>query len=156
MTNQEFASRCLGPNDWPSFVEVARLDAELFSSQAFGPQPMALMGHAGWVYAQFDQERAVAYAVVLPTRVKGRAFVMSVGVATSERGRGRATALMRQIIRDLTGEGVSELVLTVDPANQAAVSLYRDKLQFTLSAELFEHFGRGEDRLLLVRRLGRP
>ena len=46
---------------------------------------------------------------------------------------------------------ISELRLTVDPANPAQRLYYR--LGYTLQAEVADYFGPGEDRLLLVKTL---
>ncbi len=153
--NHEYPVVRLDPGDWEGVLAIARLDRALFPAEAFGAQPLALLGHAGWLYRQVDDgETDIAYAVVLPTMTAGRAFLASIGVLPTHRRQGRAQALMQRIMADLQGAGFKELTLTVAPTNTAAVTLYRDKLGFTLAGELFDHFGRGEDRLSLLRRIG--
>ena len=58
---------------------------------------------------------------------------------------------MRQMEANQQALQISELRLTVDPANPAQRLYYR--LGYTLQAEVVDYFGPGEDRLLLVKTL---
>jgi len=52
-------------------------------------------------------------------------FLYEVGVGEKYRRRGAGTALVRELLRYCRGRGFEEVFVLTDPANEAAVELYR-------------------------------
>ena len=92
----------------------------------------------GYVLGGFGQERA-------------KGWVLSLAVLPEARGFGLAERMMRQMETNMEGLQISELQLTVDPANPAQRLYYR--LGYQLVEEVADYFGPGEDRLVLVKKL---
>ncbi|MFM5428313.1 GNAT family N-acetyltransferase [Aeromonas veronii] len=107
---------------WPELLLVAEYEGLL----------------VGYVLGGFGQERS-------------QGWVLSLAVLPEARGFGLAERMMRQMEANQQALQISELRLTVDPANPAQRLYYR--LDYTLQAEVADYFGPGEDRLLLVKTL---
>lgn len=94
------------PRPSPRLLEAA------LDSPADGPSPVvALVSTAGDV--------PVGYLLAAPG--DGTTYVAELVVAPAHRREGRARALLTRAARD-----ADRLTVTVDPGNQAALSLYRD------------------------------
>lgn len=79
-------------------------------------------------------------------------WVLRLKVREDCRRRGCATTLLHYLARSLRARGVRELRLTVAPWNAGGRALYL-RCGFTEETLLPDHFGSGEDRLALSRRL---
>lgn len=90
----------------------------------------------------------VAYVLAAPGQTVGQAWIMSLLTAPTGRGRGLGRRLMDALIAQLQLAGYAEVLLTVSPANRAAVSLYQ-QLGFRILAEKKDYLGPGEDRYLM-------
>lgn len=78
-------------------------------------------------------------------------WILRLKVREDRRRRGCATALIAELLERLRSAGIGTFLLTVAPANDAALALYGG-LGFSGEAVLPAYFGPGEDRLLLRRR----
>ncbi|HWR56704.1 MAG TPA: GNAT family N-acetyltransferase [Negativicutes bacterium] len=78
-----------------------------------------------------------------------KAYMFGVSVAKNYRGKGIGTNLLKDSIKGLAGEGISEIELTVDPGNVGAIKVYEEKLGFTISEFRKNEYGEGEDRLVM-------
>jgi ribosomal-protein-alanine N-acetyltransferase len=83
------------------------------------------------------------------------ADVMTVAVAPQEQGRGHGHALVHALLSAAEERGVDEVILEVHAGNVPAIALYRGH-GFRLLSRRRDYYGRGEDGLVLRRRLGRP
>jgi ribosomal-protein-alanine N-acetyltransferase len=70
-------------------------------------------------------------------------------VAKKHRGAGIGKALTVDLLSLLRGRGVADVLLTVDPANTAAIGLYLTT-GFTVARTVDDYFGPGEQRLVMV------
>ena len=95
------------------------------------------------------------YALGAPATRPGEAWLLSMAVHPDHRGKGIAVALATSLLHSFADNGVTRVVLTVTPANAAAVRLY-ERLGFRVEAEEAHYFGPGERRWRMVweRRLG--
>ena len=107
---------------WPELLLVAEYEGHL----------------VGYVLGGFGQERS-------------QGWVLSLAVLPEARGFGLAERMMRQMETNMEGLQISELQLTVDPANPAQRLYYR--IGYQLVEEVADYFGPGEDRLVLVKKL---
>ncbi|MGH1410210.1 MAG: GNAT family N-acetyltransferase [Aeromonas sp.] len=107
---------------WPELLLVAEYEGQL----------------VGYVLGGFGQERS-------------QGWVLSLAVLPEARGFGLAERMMRQMEANQQALQISELRLTVNPANPAK-RLY-NRLDYQRVEEVENYFGAGEHRLLLVKRL---
>lgn len=76
-----------------------------------------------------------------------------VAIRKDKRGRGLGTLLVNHILKDLKRDGFVEVRLTVSPENAAAMRIYQHKMGFKKKDFLHDFYGKGEDRLILVKQL---
>jgi ribosomal-protein-alanine N-acetyltransferase len=82
-----------------------------------------------------------------------QAYLMSVAVLPVFRGQNVGTALLNYALANLKRYGITRVLLTVDPANFNALSVYREKLGFTVVNSAKDEYGPGEDRLVMSKDL---
>lgn len=80
-----------------------------------------------------------------------RAYIAELAVAPDHRREGRATELIETYVDQLTTADIRELSLTVDPENQAAITLY-ETVGFDVAGREDEFYENG-DALVLSRSL---
>lgn len=78
-----------------------------------------------------------------------KAYMFGVSISKNYRGKGIGTNLLKESINMLAGQGISEVELTVDPKNVAAIRVYEEKLGFRISEFRENEYGEGEDRLVM-------
>ncbi|MGV9452814.1 GNAT family N-acetyltransferase [Streptomyces sp. NPDC003635] len=132
--------------------ELVRVDREAFPEE---PYPYFVLRqlydlHGDRLLVLDDGERLHGY-VLFPVSSDGhQGWIMSLGVTRDQRGRGLGRWLMLEVLRRLRAEGVREVRLTVEPANAAAIMLYRS-IGFSSNEGVREqYFGPGEDRLVMT------
>ncbi|MFV8131216.1 GNAT family N-acetyltransferase [Streptomyces syringium] len=76
------------------------------------------------------------------------AWILGLGVEPAERGHGHGRRLLRAGLARLTDHGVGEVRLSVEPANHAAIRLYRS-FGFIEAGRRDDYFGPHEDRLIM-------
>ena len=81
------------------------------------------------------------------------AYLMSVAVLPVFRGQNVGTALLNYAFSNLKRYGITRVLLTVDPANFSALSVYREKMGFTVLDSSKDEYGPGEDRLIMSKDL---
>ncbi|MFJ8104718.1 GNAT family N-acetyltransferase [Streptomyces sp. NPDC096132] len=92
--------------------------------------------------------RLCGYVLATPPN-QARSWIFSLGVSPDMRGQGLGRRLMTETLDALRAEGAATVLLWVEPSNKQAVALY-ESLGFVPSDKpLKDHFGPGEDRLLM-------
>ncbi|CAL9456269.1 GNAT family N-acetyltransferase [Streptomyces sp. enrichment culture] len=140
-------------------TDLARLDEELFPQWAYPffvlRQLYDLCGARIVVLDDDGEERdgIVGYAVAARASNGRTGWVLALGVARAARGRGWGRELLRACVDGLREDGAEEIRLTVEPANDSALALYRG-LGFTEVERRADYYGPGADRLVLA--LGLP
>ncbi|MBN1431349.1 MAG: GNAT family N-acetyltransferase [Methanomicrobiaceae archaeon] len=76
-------------------------------------------------------------------------LVMRIFVSKSCRRSGTGRLLMNELIKKFLDYGVKSMVLTVSPANEAALNMY-EGLGFFKSGYISDYFGKGEDRIVMT------
>ncbi|MER7685829.1 N-acetyltransferase [Streptomyces sp. NPDC097610] len=145
-----FHIRPASEDDLPALF---RLDTELFPHFAY---PYFVLRQLFDVYTDHllvldDGSSLHGYALSAPSPDGRRSWILGLGVAKQLRGQGLARGLMLETLRRLPIGGVHEVWLTVEPANTAAIALYRS-LGFAEQGVRKDYFGPGDDRLLLALR----
>ncbi|WP_329277097.1 GNAT family N-acetyltransferase [Streptomyces sp. NBC_01451] len=133
--------------------ELVRLDAEAFPE---GPYPFFTLRQLFDLYPDHmlvldgGENGLHGYVLVGMPRDPDRGWILSLGVTRDQRGRGHGRQLMEEVLRRLRADAVHEVLLTVEPANTAAIELYRS-LGFTAeSAPRKDYFGPNADRLVMT------
>lgn len=133
--------------------ELVRLDAEAFPE---GPYPFFTLRQLFDLYPDHllvldgGESGLHGYVLVGMPRDAGRGWILSLGVTRDQRGRGHGRQLMREVLRRLRDDAVHEVLLTVEPANTAAIELYRSLGFLAESAPRKDYFGPGADRLVMT------
>ncbi|KAJ3170825.1 hypothetical protein HDU87_008710 [Geranomyces variabilis] len=128
-----FAVRLQDPSDAAVTPTLLALHHQLFpKSHNFADEKWPkLDGTLGWLFAVFneDSERPehpvpVGYAIVQREGTSNKVYVQYVGVAPSEQGKGRGTALLLAIKEWFYEQGFEQLSLTVNGDNPNARKMY--------------------------------
>ncbi|MEU0406546.1 GNAT family N-acetyltransferase [Streptomyces griseorubiginosus] len=136
--------------------ELHRLDNQVFKVT---PYPYYVLRQLFDVYPDGilvldDGMSLQGFACFATTADRQSSWVLGLGVAPDRRGQGLGRRLMLEVLRRLRQAGVHEVRLSVEPANVAAVSLYRS-LGFTPEPEVRrDYLGPDEDRLIMRLSLG--
>ncbi|WP_210589511.1 GNAT family N-acetyltransferase [Streptomyces sp. GESEQ-35] len=131
--------------------ELLRVDREVFPDE---PYPYFVLRqhydvHGDGIFVLDDGESLQGYVLFATTSDGGVCWVLSLAVAPGQRGRGLGRRLMLEVLRQLRGEAVHEVRLTVEPANAAAIMLYRSLGFWSEEGVRRDHLGPGEDRIVM-------
>ena len=134
---------------------ILTIEREAFGDGALNEYVVVPLLRHGKVYAAMDeQDNVIACAYFM--RDMGDvniAYLMSVAVLPLFRGQDVGTALLSFGFTHLKRFGITKVMLTVDPANFTALSVYREKLGFTVADSSKNEYGEGEDRLIMTKDL---
>ncbi|MET8243035.1 GNAT family N-acetyltransferase [Streptomyces sp. NPDC005202] len=132
--------------------ELVRVDREAFPDE---PYPYFVLRqlfdlHADRLLVLDDGDRLHGYVLFVTTSDGYRSWIVSLGVTRDQRGRGLGRRLMLEVLRRLRAEKVREVRLTVEPANAAAIMLYRSLGFSSDEGVRKDYFGADEDRLIMT------
>ena len=141
--------RGAGVADLPA---LAALEQLVFAPDAypgfFFRQALDLWPAHLWVAAEGDA--LAGYALGGSAARSGEGWVLSLAVHPDRRGQGLAVALVNTLMQSFAMRGYDRIVLTVTPANTAAVRLY-ERLGFRVEADEAHYFGPGQRRWRMAR-----
>lgn len=133
-------------------ANLAKIDRDGFGDESY---PLFVLKQfmdiapSGLIVAE---ENAALTGYALAASVGGQAttsWLLSLVVAQSYRGLGVGRALAKNIIERQQMQGATKILLTVNPENTVAITLYRS-LGFADLDLIADYFGRGSDRLTMV------
>ena len=134
---------------------ILDIEQEAFGDGALNEYVVVPLLRYGKVYAAVDEEGtpvACAYFMADMNNPEN-AYLMSVAVLPDFKGQNVGTALLEYALDGLKEFGITKVTLTVDPANFAALSVYREKLGFTVVDSAKDEYGEGEDRLIMAKEI---
>ena len=142
----------------PGVSEISRvieIEQEAFGDGALNEYVVVPMMRYGKVFVAVDEQgNAIASAYFMRNMNNTEeAYLVSVAVMPAFRGQDVGTELLRFALDELKGMGITQVRLTVDPANFTALSVYREKLDFTVIDSSKDEYGQGEDRLIMSKQL---
>ena len=134
---------------------VARLDAELFGSDAWSEAVLRaeLLGQSRESLVAVQQSQVVGYAVAMVTG--DTADLTRIGVARAVRRQGIGTGLLLTCRERLVGAGVGRLLLEVSETNEEALAFYRRE-GFAEVARRPGYYRGGTAAVVMARELGPP
>ncbi len=134
---------------------ILTIEQEAFGNGALNEYVVVPLVRYGKVYAAVDeQDSAIACAYFMrDMNDTDTAYLLSVAVLPVFRGQDVGTALLSYAFSHLKKFGIAKVILTVDPANFTALSVYREKLGFTVIESAKDEYGEGEDRLIMTKEL---
>ncbi|MGW3644938.1 GNAT family N-acetyltransferase [Streptomyces sp. NPDC000878] len=136
--------------------ELARLDKEAFPEspysffmlrQLFDLYPDHLLVLDG------GESGLQGYVLAGMPRDVGCGWILGLGVPRDQRRRGHGRQLMEEVLRRLRKDAVREVLLTIEPANTAAIELYRSLGFEAEPAPRKGYFGPDADRLVMTLQL---
>jgi ribosomal-protein-alanine N-acetyltransferase len=135
--------------------QIMGIEKQAFGKGALSEYVIVPMLRYGKVYAAVDEDDepiACAYFMRDINEI-GNAYLMSVAVLPVFRGKDVGTELLKYAFTHLKRFGITNIRLTVDPANFNALSVYREKLGFIVVENSKDEYGEGEDRLVMEKPL---
>jgi ribosomal-protein-alanine N-acetyltransferase len=138
-------------SDQKKLEQIMDIEKQAFGKGALSEYVIVPMMRYGKVYAAVDEDDdpiACAYFMRDMNDI-GTAYLMSVAVLPVFRGKEVGTELLKYSFGHLKRFGITHIKLTVDPANFNALSVYREKLAFTVIENSKDEYGEGEDRLVM-------
>ena len=134
---------------------ILDIEQEAFGEGALNEYVVVPLVRYGKVYIAADEDgSAVACAYFMRDMADiSVAYLMSVAVLPVFRGQNVGTALLNYAFSNLKRYGITRVLLTVDPANFSALSVYREKMGFTVLDSSKDEYGPGEDRLIMSKEL---
>lgn len=134
---------------------ILYIEKQDFGSGALSDDVITPLMRHGRIYIAADEEGTViASAYFLRDMYDdGLSYLLSVAVLPEFKGYDIGVALLDYALTDLKDFGILKAQLTVDPANFKALSIYREKLGFTVSENKTDEYGTGDERLVMVRQL---
>lgn len=136
--------------------ETSAVDREAFGNDSyptfFFRQAFDVFGDLLRV-AEDENKNIVGYTLgaFQPSTTTG--WILALAVRTHYRQMGVATLLTQDLLQVLREKGVRSVKLTVQPANNPAISLYR-KIGFYELDKADEYFGYNEPRIVMQKDLG--
>lgn len=141
-----------GPAD---LVALCELEHAVFGAESypgfFLRQAMALWPDWVLVARPAGGAEPVGYMLAAKSAREGEGWILSAATHPAWRGRGIGQALLQQLLATLDAAGLTEIRLTVHPANTVAVRLY-ERAGFVREARDGAYFGPDQPRLIMVRR----
>lgn len=135
--------------------QIMDIEKKAFGKGALSEYVIVPILRYGKVYAAVDEENdpiACAYFMRDMNDI-GTAYLMSIAVLPVFRGKNVGTELLKYAFTNLKRFGITHIRLTVDPANFNALSVYKEKLGFTVIESSKDEYGEGEDRLVMQKEL---
>lgn len=129
--------------------EFSRLEAENFGITGLNQFTLPPFVEFGRVYAVYVDGKTAGLAELMRGWDCETAYLFGISIKKEFRGKGLGRMLLERIIEDVRKE-VKRIYLTVKPDNYVAIGLYRS-LGFVDAEFLRDCYGRGEDRILMVR-----
>lgn len=135
--------------------QIMDIEKKAFGKGAISEYVIVPILRYGKVYAAVDEDDdpiACAYFMRDMNDI-GKAYLMSIAVLPVFRGKNVGTELLKYAFTHLKRFGITHIRLTVDPANFNALSVYKEKLEFTVIESSKDEYGEGEDRLVMQKEL---
>lgn len=137
--------------DLPLLQHLVQLEMEAFGIGGLNAWHLVPLIRHGRVFIAYERNEAVGLIQFLRDwENTHKAYLMGVSIAEKMRGQGLGTLLVRDTIERLKKENISEIELTVDPENQAAIKVYKEKLGFVTIDKRINEYGLAEDRLIMT------
>ncbi|QDR79662.1 GNAT family N-acetyltransferase [Sporomusa termitida] len=129
---------------------LVELEADAFGAGGMNEWQLVPLIRHGHVYVTRKAGEVIgAVQYMLDWHNPKKAYMIGVSIAKEQRGQGVGTGFIKETFTPLAAEGIEEVELTVDPANAAAVKVYKGKLGFTVTEFRRDEYGDGEDRLVM-------
>lgn len=132
--------------------ELARLDLAVFAGDAY---PLFVLRQLFDVHGDrlrvLDEGDGTLCGYVLLATAQGGSvgWILGLGIEERRRGSGYGRRLMDEAVRMAAADRLRQVKLTVDPANDAAIRLYRS-FGFVSGELRADYFGDGQDRLIMT------
>ncbi|MCG9706779.1 GNAT family N-acetyltransferase [Photobacterium damselae] len=144
-----FVIRCAEKQDIHS---IYQLEAEAFADHGY-PHFFFRQAYDCWSQNLFVAKKGadnLGFILSVPAlnTASRDCWILSLAVSKLARGQGIAKSLLNYVI-EKSKDHYDRLLLTVDPENQAALTLYQS-VGFQVIAEELDYFGEGEARLQMA------
>jgi [ribosomal protein S18]-alanine N-acetyltransferase len=152
-----------GTRDQPAEIRPLRpdelgrlhvLDRDLFGEMAypyFVLRQLFDLYRGSWLVIDHPSG-LLGYSLGVPADDGRSGWLLGLGVRSLFRRRGHGRRLATASVRQLEAVGVSDVYLSVEPNNAAAIGLY-EALGFTVKEQHEDYLGPGEHRAIMARSL---
>ena len=140
----------LSEEDRDLIEQIESLEKEVFGAGGLNIWMLSPLIRHGLVCALVNEERLVGASCewILSLSSRDTAHLLGMSVRQGLRGIGLGRLLLRSSLSVLLRSGITRADLTVDPANQLALALYRSEgfREYSFSKD---EYGKGEDRIIM-------
>ncbi|MDD5018065.1 MAG: GNAT family N-acetyltransferase [Eubacteriales bacterium] len=141
--------------DAETISRILYIEQEAFGDGALSEYVVVPYMRYGKVYAAVDEEDNIISCAYFMRDMGdiSLAYILSIATLTAYRGHDVGTALLNYAFSHIKRFGIEKIQLTVDPANFKALSVYREKLGFTVADISKDEDSAGDDRLIMTKDL---
>lgn len=140
--------------DSNTIERLEKLDADAFGVGCLNVWHLVPIIRHGRVYVIREGREIVgSVQFILDWEDPKTVYMVGVSIAKECRGQGLAVKLLKESFDTLRQEHISQVELTVDPHNTAAIRVYETKLGFIRENYRENEYGAGEHRLVMKLRL---
>jgi len=138
----------------PEIKKIVNLEKAAFGNSGADEWTLVPLLRHGRVFAYYQEEQLIGEAQFLKDWDQpATAYLYSVAVERKWHGKGIGTRFLQECFAHLAAEGIQRIELTVDPANEAALKVYRDKLGFTVTGYRENEYGEHIHRYVMLCRI---
>ena len=145
---------CVRPAQPADFEQLHAVDVRVFGRLAYPYFTLRQLFDAFpecWLVAA-RPSGLVGYSLGMPSTDRSHAWLFGLAVDPRYRRLGCGRLLTKETLNLLGTMRVENVSLTVEPANEPAIGLYRE-FGFSMTEHRQDYFGPGEDRLVMTRRI---
>lgn len=130
--------------------DLVQFERGVYGASGFNEWMLPVFARYGYLFVMRDNQDIIGTAELMRSwQDPDIAYLAGFGVARDRQGRGFGTEFMKEIIDILRAEHIKSVVLTVDPTNEPAMTLYRRHFGFRQTAFARDEYGAGRDRVIL-------
>ena len=129
---------------------ILKIDYEAFNENLLSNWSLVPYIRYGQVFGLFVHNALRGFAIFVRAWEDPKlAYLVEIAIERESQGKGYGYYLLFQSLLHLKKNGLSIVVLTVDPKNSRAQHIYRDKFGFELVEYRENEYGQGCDRMFL-------
>ncbi|SDC74157.1 MULTISPECIES: GNAT family N-acetyltransferase [unclassified Candidatus Frackibacter] len=130
--------------------KLVALEKEAFGSGGLNKWHLVPFINHGKVFVLYNDDEPIGLMeVMLDFDNRQLAYLFGLSIKTEYKNQGLGSKLFDYVLQWLQKAGFKEVELTVDPNNEGAYHIYKDKFGFKKEEYRDEEYGRNEPRLVM-------
>lgn len=130
--------------------ELVNLEKEAFGIGGMNEWHLVPLIRHGKVFLLMTENDEILGAIqYLKDWEDNKAYAYGIAIFKEKQNRGLGTFLFKESLDFLKKEGINKVELTVDPMNERAIKIYKEKLGFEVLEYRKNEYGENENRLVM-------